>query len=190
MSGNFRVRRRSRPANPDQARDDPEQASSGSSSPARADDSEVGYRKPPKHSRWKKGQSGNPKGRPPKSRNYKSLLKKELDERTAIREGGRIVQLTKREAIVKVWVDKSLKGDLKAIATVFATDDELAAMAETAAQANTSERISQKDRAIYEAILQLGAEAASAAKDNDDESILPPAGQRSSQEEPPEEDEL
>ena len=40
----------------------------------------VGYGKPPRHSRFEPGQSGNPRGRPPGSKNLSSLLKKALDE--------------------------------------------------------------------------------------------------------------
>ena len=40
---------------------------------------EVGYRRPPKTTRFKPGQSGNPKGRPAKARNFKSDVKKTLE---------------------------------------------------------------------------------------------------------------
>lgn len=39
---------------------------------------QVGYGKPPKHSRWKKGQSGNPRGRPKGTRGLKTDLHDEL----------------------------------------------------------------------------------------------------------------
>lgn len=35
---------------------------------------EVGYRRPPRQTRFKKGRSGNPRGRPPGSRNFASLV--------------------------------------------------------------------------------------------------------------------
>jgi hypothetical protein len=42
-------------------------------------DYEVGYGKPPRHSRFVKGQSGNPRGRPPGAKNMKTLLTKALN---------------------------------------------------------------------------------------------------------------
>jgi hypothetical protein len=41
-------------------------------------DYEVGYGKPPKHTRFKPGQSGNPKGRPKASKDFRSLLHRAL----------------------------------------------------------------------------------------------------------------
>ena len=47
------------------------------------DDDKVGYCKPPKHSRFKPGQSGNPLGRPRKNRSIETMIKRELDQRSA-----------------------------------------------------------------------------------------------------------
>ncbi|MCB9848492.1 MAG: hypothetical protein H6814_08775 [Phycisphaeraceae bacterium] len=78
-------------------------------------DYEVGYGKPPEHSRWKKGQSGNPKGRPKKIKDFEKLLDIELSRTLQITEGGRQVSLTKRELILKTLVNDALKGDLRAM---------------------------------------------------------------------------
>ena len=43
-------------------------------------DHDAGYGKPPRHSRFKKGQSGNPKGRPRGSRNFSTDVKATLEE--------------------------------------------------------------------------------------------------------------
>ena len=74
----------------------------------------VGYGKPPRHSRFEPGQSGNPRGRLPGSKNLSSLLKKDLDEPVIVVENNRRRRIAKREAIVKQFVNQSAKGDLKA----------------------------------------------------------------------------
>jgi Family of unknown function (DUF5681) len=39
-------------------------------------DYKVGYGRPPEHSRFKRGQSGNPRGRPRKHRNFRTVLRR------------------------------------------------------------------------------------------------------------------
>ena len=78
---------------------------------ADGDDYEVGYGKPPKGTRWKPGQSGNPGGRPKKTKDFEKLLEREFDEVLRIQEGGVMRTLTKRELIAKKLVHDALKGD-------------------------------------------------------------------------------
>jgi hypothetical protein len=74
----------------------------------------VGYKKPPLHSRFRKGQSGNPTGgrrhRPHDGR-LVALLAAALDAKMP---GGPRRRVTTRQAIVKGLVEKSAKGDLRA----------------------------------------------------------------------------
>src|ERR1700739_4334618 len=76
---------------------------------------EVGYGKPPRHSRFRKGQSGNPRARPPGAKNLKTLLNDALNEPVIVTENGGRRKLTKREAIIKQVVNQSTKGDWPAI---------------------------------------------------------------------------
>jgi len=78
-------------------------------------DDEVGYGKPPKEHRFKKGTSGNPRGRPSRTKNMDSLINLELDQAITLKEGGREIRLPKRQAIVKRLVNNALKGDPRAI---------------------------------------------------------------------------
>src|SRR5215471_10450644 len=80
---------------------------------------EVGYGKPPHHTRFKKGQSGNPRGRPCGSKNLKTLLSEALNEHVIITENGRRRKITKREAIVREVVNCSATPDLRAVKIVF-----------------------------------------------------------------------
>ena len=78
-------------------------------------DHEVGYGKPPRHSQFIKGQSGNPRGRPPGARNLKTLLNKALNELVIVTENGGRRKISKREAIVTQLVNRSAKADYRAI---------------------------------------------------------------------------
>jgi Family of unknown function (DUF5681) len=85
---------------------------------------EVGYARPPVHSRFKKGQSGNPKGRPRGRRSVAAILHKILGEKVSVREGERVWLISKTEAIVRSLSLKALRGDQKATETVLALAQE------------------------------------------------------------------
>ena len=78
-------------------------------------DYEVGYRKPPRSTRFKKGQSGNPRGRPSGSKNLSTLLSEALNEPVTVTENGRRRKVSKREAIIKQLVNQSANGDWRAV---------------------------------------------------------------------------
>ena len=77
----------------------------------RDSDYQVGYGNPAHHTRFKKGQSGNPTGRPKGSKNLTTLLEKELKQRVVVTENGRRRSITKQEAMVKHLVNKAISGD-------------------------------------------------------------------------------
>ena len=54
-----------------------------------SDEYEVGHGKPPKHTQFKPGESGNPKGRPKGTKNLATDLSEELAEMIVVNEGGR-----------------------------------------------------------------------------------------------------
>jgi hypothetical protein len=82
------------------------------------DDYEVGYKKPPRETQFKPGQSGNPKGRPKERKNFKTELLEELHERIAVKEGGAHRKVTKQRAMLKSLTAKALHGDTKAAAVI------------------------------------------------------------------------
>ena len=77
-------------------------------------DYEVGYGKPPRHTRFAKGQSGNPRGRPSGSKNLATVLSEALNELVIVAENGGRRKITMREAIIKQLVKRSATADLRA----------------------------------------------------------------------------
>jgi len=78
------------------------------------DEYEVGYRKPPKASRWRKGQSGNRRGRQKGARNLMTELIEELGEAISVKEQGVPRSITKQRAVIKAMTAKAIQGDTRA----------------------------------------------------------------------------
>ncbi|MBX3598561.1 MAG: hypothetical protein KF874_13405 [Rhizobiaceae bacterium] len=78
----------------------------------------VGYRKPPVMTRFKKGQSGNPRGRPKGSHSPKALLRAALSAPVRVSEAGEIKTIAQREALFRALVARAVKGDNRATAQV------------------------------------------------------------------------
>jgi hypothetical protein len=80
----------------------------------------VGYGKPPKTKQFKRGKSGNPKGRPKGSLNLATDLTTELGEHITVREDGRSRKVSKQRALIKSLMAKALQGDVRATAALLA----------------------------------------------------------------------
>ena len=80
----------------------------------------IGYGRPPKASQFRKGQSGNPKGRPKKKplaaeddsdASNEAIMRRVLEEPVKVREGGEIKSLSKAEVLQRKIVQKALSGE-------------------------------------------------------------------------------
>ena len=78
------------------------------------DEQNIGYGHPPKASRFKPGQSGNPKGRSRGVRNLATDLGDELAEMIRIRESGKELRVSKQRAMIKSLVAAAVQGDVRA----------------------------------------------------------------------------
>jgi hypothetical protein len=76
---------------------------------------EVGYGKPPKHTRFKPGQSGNPKGRKPGSKNVMTLLEETLFSPVRVRENGKVRRVPAIQACLLNLRNQAIKGDPRAL---------------------------------------------------------------------------
>ncbi len=76
---------------------------------------EVGYKKAPKHTQWKKGQSGNPSGKKKKDEAIADKLRKVLKQEIILNQNGSPVAMQHEEAMIHALVRKVInKGDTSA----------------------------------------------------------------------------
>ena len=80
----------------------------------------AGERRPPRSTRFRPGQSGNPRGRPKGAQSLRGLVASALGERVEAKENGRRRRITKLEAAVKQLVNRAASGDQRATQFVFA----------------------------------------------------------------------
>ena len=109
------------------------------------DEYAVGYGKPPVHTRFRKGQSGNPRGRPRGAKSMASLLDDVLHQQITVTEQGQPRRISKREGVIMALVAKALRGDVKAIG-------ELVKLADLPAVGDTDDPLQQ----LLEAIAKRG----------------------------------
>lgn len=84
------------------------------------DDYDGGYGRPPKHAQFKKGTSGNPRGRPKGATSFKADLVAELQEKLALTENGKERKITKQRAFIKTLTAAAIKKDIRAVNALLA----------------------------------------------------------------------
>ena len=84
-----------------------------------AADYKVGFCRPPLHTRFKPGQSGNPSGRAKGSQNFKTLLDRILKEEVSLQDGSQSRKISKAEAIMRRLIVGALKGDSRDLHALF-----------------------------------------------------------------------
>jgi Family of unknown function (DUF5681) len=112
----------SQPVADPEPQSEPAPAASDASASTIAGEYEVGYKKPPRHTQFKKGQVANPLGRPKGAKSLSTLVDEALSAQIKVKMGGRTLTTTKRDAMVKQYVEKAMRGDMKAFAMLVKLD--------------------------------------------------------------------
>lgn len=133
---------------------------------------EVGFCKPPAHTRFKKGVSGNPSGRPKRRitpAKVQTTLDKLLSARITITSNGRPRQVSMLEALLTQLVHKAVKGHQPAVS--FITDiintGEAAAAAVLDAGPSPEESMAEIDRVLDEMNRKLAADSGRSVTEQD-----------------------
>lgn len=113
----------------------------------------VGYCRPPVATRFKRGKSGNERGRPKGSQNTDTLVETELKKPIKAKSGGRTIKMTRREALVQRLIEKGLGGDIRAIVLLLRRELDAAATAPSQVEPTAAEPLSAADESILEALL-------------------------------------
>ena len=129
----------------------------------------TGYGKPPLHSRFKKGQSGNPKGRAKGSKNIWTILQEEAQAVVAYIENGKPTKATKQRLAIKSAMNKAVKGDLKALHLITRLM-EAHAPPQTDAVSNGQQSASDRELSDREILRMMGLSNDIAPSDTDDQS--------------------
>lgn len=120
----------------------------------------VGYRRPPLHSRFKPGQSGNPRGRTRAAKGLKTIARETLTQKVAVRTASGEKKISRIEALLHKTTELAMKGNPRALAEVLKLY--AAAVPEVTGSADASvEDLSSTDLAVLaelQALLGQGGE--------------------------------
>jgi len=79
----------------------------------------VGYCRPPKHAQFQPGQSGNPRGRPPRFPGMFVILRDVLEEPAKPPKRPKRSRMSKFEAVARQTVAKAIEGDARILRLLF-----------------------------------------------------------------------
>lgn len=86
------------------------------SQPAPPAEYPVGYKKPPVHTRFQKGASGNPRGRPRDAKSLKTIVRETMTAKVPVRTAAGEMKMSRMEAVLHKTVELAMKGNPRALA--------------------------------------------------------------------------
>ncbi|MCE1236102.1 MAG: DUF5681 domain-containing protein [Hyphomicrobiales bacterium] len=136
------------------------------------DDYEVGYRKPPEHTRFKPGRSGNPKGRPKKpprsAETFEETFARVSQRTVSVMKGDRRIEIPKIEAIIEQMCAAAARGNVGAQKEVVRLAMQCAAAIAASRRETRSDDQTETDHAIIERHFRRRSGVPHDSEDDDD----------------------
>jgi hypothetical protein len=140
--------------------DPPAEPGEAGAAPAAEPAYAVGHGRPPQHSRFQPGRSGNPKGRPRGVRSVGDLVRKIVAAPVTISEGGRTRRAPRLEAILLRIAADAVRGDVRALRLLLQLTERYG---EDAPAAADTQKLTAEDLAILRRYLPDPGETAGAS---------------------------
>lgn len=118
---------------------------------------EVGYKKPPKHTQFQKGRSGNPAGRPKSAKGLKTIVRETMTAQVEVRTATGARRMSRMEAVMHKTVELAMKGNARAMSELLslyaaAVPDPIAVPEGNGPESGAAETLTATDLAILESL--------------------------------------
>ena len=119
---------------------------------------DVGYRKPPKANQFRKGQTGNPRGKRRGEENIISAFKRIVSKRVKINDGEKVRTVTLAEAVFLKNISAALQKNPFAMSNIFRLAEEAGEFVDftEAKQVGRPIAMPEKDKTMEEFLAQFG----------------------------------
>jgi len=108
----------------------------------------VGYGKPPIHTRFRKGRSGNPRDKTKGQKSLRAVVEKVFQEKVTVRTARGTRKTTKFDALVQTIMNEVLRGDARAVMLIVRLAKEAGLTQEAAALEAASQDLTEEDQRI------------------------------------------
>jgi hypothetical protein len=116
---------------------------------------QVGYKNPPKETRFKPGQSGNPKGRPKTAKGLKTVVREMLTQKVSVRTPDGSKRIARIEAVLHKALELAMKGNIRALTEILKAYASAVPDITTTNAAGVAEDLTETDRAVLDEYLAM-----------------------------------
>lgn len=128
---------------------------------------DVGYRRPPKATRFKKGKSGNPRGRPKGSRDIGNVLLDVTRQKIPVTENGRTRRMPALEVMLRKLTNEAIQNDQGALKLLLTLMERYADLTETTIVPKRDEVLAEDQEILERYLKKPSATAANSTEEPD-----------------------